>query len=131
MNDRIRVGITLGDTAGIGPEVVAKALEDSRMWEMFVPVVYGPAQALEPFRGEEFQFTTVESAAQARDKRVNLVDCTDGNAARKALARAVEEKKKGLLDVVVTAPINKETIDFGHTGHTEYFAPPPQGPCRV
>jgi 4-hydroxythreonine-4-phosphate dehydrogenase len=122
MNEKIKVGITLGDTAGIGPEVVAKALSDSRMWDMFTPVVYGPARALEPFKGEEFQYTTVASASEARPKRVNLIDCTDENAARQALIHVVEDKKKGLIDVIVTAPINKETIDFGHTGHTEFFA---------
>ncbi len=112
----------MGDTAGIGPEVVAKALSDSRMWDLFVPVVYGSARALESFAGDEFQFTTVSSAAEARPKRVNIINCTDENAAKQALLRVSEDKKKGLLDVIVTASINKETIDFGHTGHTEFFA---------
>jgi 4-hydroxythreonine-4-phosphate dehydrogenase len=122
MNEKIKAAITLGDPAGIGPEVVARALSDSRMCELFTPVVYGPASALEPFRSEEFQFTTVASASDARPRRVNFVDCTDTNAARQALLRASEDKKKGVVDVIVTAPINKETIDFGHTGHTEFFA---------
>ncbi len=122
MNDKIKVGITLGDTAGIGPEVVAKALSDNRMWDLFTPVVYGPKHALEASAGEDFQFAAVASVAEVRPKRVNLIDCTDENGARQALFRAVEDKKKGVIDVIVTAPINKETIDFGHTGHTEFFA---------
>ncbi len=105
MSDKIKVGITLGDVAGIGPEVVARALSDNRMWEMFTPVVYGSAVSLEPFTGEEFRFTAVSSVADARPKRVNLVDCTDENAARQSLLRVVEDKKKGLVDVIVTAPI--------------------------
>ena len=122
MNEKIRVGITLGDTAGIGPEIVAGVLSDSRIYDLFTPVVYGAARVLQQFVGEEFQFVRVTSAAEARPKRVNLVDCADENAARQALLRVTEDKKKGLVDVIVTAPINKETIDFGHTGHTEFFA---------
>lgn len=139
MNDKIRVGITLGDVNGIGPEVVVKALADSRMWDMFTPVVYGSARALKHYRqaeGDEFQFTTVGSASEARNKRVNLVACMSedvaptpgvasaetGKMAAEALRRAVADKKNGSIDVIVTAPINKETAGLGHTGHTEFFA---------
>jgi 4-hydroxythreonine-4-phosphate dehydrogenase len=139
MNDKIRVGITLGDVNGIGPEVVVKALADIRMADMFTPVVYGSARALKHYRGaqsEEFQFTAVATAAEARDKRVNLVECMDGSVepqpgvasaatgkmAGEALRRAVADNKAGLIDVIVTAPIDKETADLGHTGHTEFFA---------
>ena len=43
---KIRIGITLGDVNGIGPEVVVKALADSRMGELFTPVIYGSAKVL-------------------------------------------------------------------------------------
>ncbi len=78
----IRVGITLGDVNGIGPEVVIKTLTDSRMWELFTPVVYGSGKVVAHYKkdmegAEGFQYSVVDSAAQARPKRVNLVRCMD------------------------------------------------------
>ncbi len=137
MNEKIKVGITLGDVAGIGPEVVAKALADSRMWDLFMPVIYGSARVMERFVAEDgFRFVGVGTATEARSKQVNLVSCMDetvdiepgkqstqaGKMAAQALKRAVEDKKKGLIDIIVTAPIDKETAALGHTGHTEFFA---------
>ncbi len=141
---KIRVGITLGDVNGIGPEVVIKALADNRMGELFVPVVYGSAKALNFYKKsiegvENFTFATIPAVREARPKRVNLVACMDeelridpgvpsresGAAAVVALRAAAADLKAGNIDVVVTAPINKETVqsdDFRFTGHTEFFA---------
>ena len=141
---KIRVGITLGDVNGIGPEVVIKTLADNRMYELFTPVVYGPSKALAHYKkdtesAENFQYSIISSASEARPKRVNLVECGKddihiepgtqtpgaGAAAVEALKAAVRDKKAGLIDVIVTAPINKENVQghgFDFKGHTEFFA---------
>ena len=83
-------------------------------------------------------FSIVNSAAEAVHNRLSVVNCTDdevkvefskadpeaGKAALGALERAIEEYKEGLVDVIVTAPINKHTIQsetFAFPGHTEYI----------
>lgn len=141
---RIRVGITLGDVNGIGPEVVIKALADNRMAELCTPVIYGPSKAITHYKkdiegAENFQFSTIASAKEAKGKRINLVNIADenlkiepgtatkesGEAAVMALRAAVADLKEGLIDVLVTGPINKESVQsdkFNFTGHTEYLA---------
>ncbi|MBE5033790.1 4-hydroxythreonine-4-phosphate dehydrogenase PdxA [Gallalistipes aquisgranensis] len=141
---KIRVGITLGDVNGVGPEVVIKALSNPLMCEMCTPVLYGPAKALSYYRkgiegAENFAYAVVSSARETRPRRVNLVECGDpelkiepgvsspgaGRAAVAALRAAAADVKEGAVDVLVTAPINKENVqgdDFHHTGHTEFLA---------
>ncbi len=142
-NKMIRVGITQGDINGIGPEVIIKALADSRMCELFVPVIYGSSKVFAYYKrsladGETFSFQIVDDARDARPRRINLVD-TEGDVrieagtstaeggaeAVKALRMAADDLAEGIIDVVVTAPINKENVQaagFGFTGHTEFFA---------
>ena len=141
--NRLRIGITQGDTNGIGWEVVLKALADPRMTELFTPVVYGSPKAAAYYRDtiaeiEQFSFNPVASAAEARRGKNNLVACGEtaaitpgkptpeaGRAAVEALQTAMRDLKAGHLDALVTAPFDKETVqadDFRHTGHTEYLA---------
>ena len=141
---KIRVGITCGDPNGIGPEVVIRSLADGQAWELFTPVVYGPSKAIAFYKNtlegcEGFSPAMVASAREAKAKRVNMVECggdelriepgvatpQGGRAAVAALRAAAADLKGGHLDVVVTAPINKENVqsdDFRFTGHTEFFA---------
>lgn len=141
---KIKLGITLGDVNGIGPEVVIKMLADNRIWELFTPVVYGSSKVLAHYKkdiegAEGFQFVTIKNAGEARAKRVNLISCIDeemalnpgtstpeaGRASVEMLRAAAADLKAGLIDAVVTAPINKENVqadDFKFTGHTEFFA---------
>lgn len=143
-NKILKIGITQGDVNGIGPEVVIKALADSRMSEMFTPVIYGNSKAFSHYKkemeeGEAFAFHIVNSAKEARGRRVNFVEtgkgeiklepgmptAEAGEAAVAALRAAAADLKNGDIDVVVTAPINKENVQgagFGFTGHTEFFA---------
>ncbi len=143
-NKILKVGITQGDFNGIGPEVIIKTLADSRMSELMTPVIYGSSKALSYYRkgiegGEEFSFHAINSAREARGKRVNLIETEKGDvkiepgestaeagkSAVEALKQAVEDLKKGEIDVIVTAPINKENVKsagFEYTGHTEYLA---------
>lgn len=143
-NKILKIGITQGDFNGIGPEVIIKTLADSRMSELMTPVVYGSSKVLSFYKkdieeAEGFAFHIVNSAQEARPKRVNLVEVTKGDvkvepgqptqeagaAAVAALRAAVKDLKAGAIDALVTAPINKETVhgqDFDFTGHTEFLA---------
>lgn len=143
MNEsKLRIGITQGDTNGIGWEVILKALSDARIAELMTPVVYGSPEAAAYYKHtladtEGIQFLPVASAREARRGRVNLVACGDpgsvepgkataeaGLAAVEALHKAVADLKEGALDALVTAPFDKQTVQsdsFRFTGHTEYF----------
>ena len=140
--EKPRIGITIGDLNGIGPEVVIKALADGRLLNLVTPVVYGSTRVLSYYRKlmelEEFNYSQVKSKGQFFSKSVNVVNCweevieiTPGQPARQAgraallsLTKAVEELKEGLLDALVTGPIDKNTIhgeSFPYRGHTEYL----------
>lgn len=140
---RIKVGITHGDINGIGYEVIIKSLMDSRILETCIPIVYGSPKVAAYYRkaidNETFTFNNIFNAKDANPKRVNIINCVSeevrvelgkstkqaGEAALAALDAAVRDLKAGLIDLVVTAPINKENIQsdkFSFPGHTEFFA---------
>ncbi len=141
--DRIpKIGITVGDINGIGPEVIIKALRDNRILKYMTPIIYGSTKTLNYYRKnfhiEDFQYTQLKSSEELIPNKVNVVNCWDtmleitagqptetgAEAARKALTMAVKDLKDEFTDAVVTAPINKHNIqseDFNFPGHTEYF----------
>ena len=140
--NKLRVAITHGDINGVGYEVIIKALSDQRITEMCTPVVYGAAKVSGYYKKvldvPNLQFNIVVSADNILPDRVNFVNCFDdelkveigkpsqvaGEASLKALEIAVKDLKEGKVDVLVTAPINKNTIQsdkFNFTGHTEYL----------
>ena len=150
--NKFKIGITQGDTNGIGWEVILKALADPRMTELFTPVVYGSPKAAAYYRNtiaeiEAFSFNPVASAAEARRGKTNLVACGEnaeimpgkptpeaGRAAVEALCTAMRDLKAGQLDALVTAPFDKETVqadDFRYTGHTEYLAAELEGEAMM
>jgi len=140
-NNKIRIGITQGDINGVGYEVILKTFSDPVMLELCTPIIYGsPKVAAYHRKALDLQtnFTIINSAAEAPHNKLSVVNCTDdeikveftkptseaGKAAFEALEKAAEEYKSGLIDVIVTAPINKHTIqsaDFSFPGHTEYL----------
>ena len=77
--EKPRVGITLGDLNGIGPEVVIKALGDSRILNLITPVVYGSSRVLSFYRKlmnlEEFNYSQVKNKGQFFAKSINVVNC--------------------------------------------------------
>lgn len=150
--NKFKIGITQGDTNGIGWEIILKALADPRMTELFTPVVYGSPKAAAYYRNtvaeiEAFSFNPVASAAEARRGKANLVACGEtadiapgkptpeaGRAAVEALCAAMHDLKAGHLDALVTAPFDKETVqadDFRYTGHTEYLAAELEGEAMM
>ena len=138
---RIRIGITQGDTNGVGYEVMLKTLEEPTILELCTPVIYGNPRILTYHRkglNLTMNFTPIQRADEAQNDRVNMVVVDDsevkiemgtpspeaGQQALKALERALADYKAGKIDVLVTAPINKNTIQsdaFHFPGHTEYI----------
>ena len=142
-NKKIIVGITQGDGNGIGYEVIIKSLADARILESFTPVIYGSSKIFGFYRKQihdidQMDTNVIQSAADAHPKRINIVNCLPDNvfvepgratpesakSAIRSLECAVRDLRKGLVDVLVTAPINKRAMadgGFPFTGHTEYL----------
>ncbi|MDH5602409.1 MAG: 4-hydroxythreonine-4-phosphate dehydrogenase PdxA [Cyclobacteriaceae bacterium] len=137
-----RIGITIGDINGIGPEVIIKALRDNRILNYMTPVIYGSAKTIsyyrKNFRIDDFNYAQVKTAGDFISKKVNVVNCWEETleikagepteessaASRMALQSAVIDLKNDLIDALVTGPINKHAIqnkDFNFPGHTEYL----------
>jgi 4-hydroxythreonine-4-phosphate dehydrogenase len=137
-----RIGITMGDLNGVGPEVIIKALSDSRIAAMATPVIYGSSRVISFYKKllniEEFNYTQVKTKGQFAFKSINVVNCWEdnidiipgkaskeaGRASFLALRQACEEIKEGMLDAIVTAPIDKNSIfhdEFQFKGHTGYL----------
>ncbi len=140
---KLVVGITQGDSNGIGYEVIIKSLADERILDSFTPVIYGSSKLMGFYRKTlhnigPMDINVINSAADAKQKKINLVNCLPDNiyaepgqstpdsakAAIKSLEMAVKDLKEGQVDVLVTAPINKRAMNeegFCNTGHTEYL----------
>ncbi|MGH2349810.1 MAG: 4-hydroxythreonine-4-phosphate dehydrogenase PdxA [bacterium] len=125
------VGITIGDPAGIGPEIVIRAVSDPAVGRSVRPVVIGDGWVLD--RAMEATGVRVEFTP---DGPVSLIDlgnvdhrlqwgklqATAGAAAGQFIERAVDEARAGRIDALATAPINKEALwraGYRHLGHTE------------
>lgn len=143
MGQRIVLGITQGDSNGIGYEVIIKALADARILDMCVPVVYGSSRTFGMVKKlvpetEQMNTNIVNSAKDAHPKRINIINAVPDNlaveigqptadaakAAIIALKAAVADLKEGSIDAIVTAPFNKHTVactEFSFPGHTEYL----------
>jgi len=137
------VGITVGDINGIGPEVIIKALSDSRILNHLTPVVFGSTKVLSFYRKmlkfEDFNYSQLKSIGEINTRKVNVVNCWPdmveikvgqvtseaGNCAYLALREATNYLKEDKIDAIVTAPINKKNIqrdDFKFVGHTDFIA---------
>ena len=138
-----RLAVTLGDAAGVGPEVIAKALPREIELGRSVPIVYGDirvvAQELarhspgwtavaiaDPREADQMKQNTVaviDLGNTAPDSvKVGTVDAYTGGAAYECVVRAAEDAMAGRVDAIVTAPLNKEAMHLsghkydGHTG---------------
>lgn len=142
-DDKIRIGVTHGDVNGIGYEVIIKTFQDQRVLDDYQVVVYGVSNVAsyhqKTVAGQDLNFNVIRNASVANPKKLNLVNCYNGEVkieigkpsriagevAYFSLESALKDIKDGLIDVIVTAPINKKTIHsdrFEFPGHTEYFA---------
>jgi 4-hydroxythreonine-4-phosphate dehydrogenase len=140
-SDKIIVGISIGDLNGIGIEVILKTFEDKRMLDFCTPVLFGATKVIS-FHKKALQIETpvhgITSINQINHSKINVLNIwkeevgiefgvatkISGEYAAKSLAAAVEHLKDKTIDVLLTAPINKENIQsetFNFPGHTEYL----------
>jgi len=143
MSDKkLKIGVSIGDVNGIGLEVIIKTFADNRMLDYCTPIVYGNTKIASYYRKNigltEFSFNVIASVEQANEKRANMINCWEedvkitpgeaneigGKYAFLSLQSAVNDLIEGKIDALVTAPINKKSIqsnDFDFPGHTEYL----------
>lgn len=140
-NHKVRVGISIGDFNGIGPEIIMKSLKDKMITDFFTPVIFGSGK-LFTYQKNIFKlnlnFNYITEASQAQNGKLNMVNLIKENSnvelgkpseestkmAIDSLEAATEALIKGEIDVLVTAPINKDEMvkmGFKHAGHTGYF----------
>lgn len=140
--NKIKIGITIGDINGVGSEVIIRSLMNSKMLNHCIPIIYGSSKVIAYYKNvmgaNDFQFSTISDAARPTPNKVNVLNCWDENIniemgkasaesakyAHIALDRAFNDVKAGLIDAVVTAPINKaamKLVNFPYPGHTEFF----------
>ncbi|RCH56736.1 4-hydroxythreonine-4-phosphate dehydrogenase PdxA [Mucilaginibacter hurinus] len=142
MSDKLKVGISIGDVNGVGLEIIIKTLSESKVYDYCTPIVYGHTKVASFYRrlsnAHEFNFNVITSPAQATHRKPNMINCWDedvklepgvvnstgGKYALISLQRATTDLLAGELDLLVTAPINKDNIQseaFNFPGHTEYL----------
>lgn len=141
MSKKIKIGITHGDINGVGYEVILKSFTNPQMFDLCIPILYGSPKVAAYQRKTldiSTTFSIINNAGEAEERKFSVLNCVDddilvefsrpdrkaGKSALMALEKAVEDYKAGLIDVIVTGPINKNTIhsdDFNFPGHTEFF----------
>ena len=138
---KIKVGISIGDFNGIGPEIIMKTLKDKTITDFFTPVIFGSGK-LFTYQKNIFKlplnFHYINEPAEAQDDKINMVNLWKDNVnvelgtpteestrmAIDSLEAATAALMAGEVDVLVTAPINKEEMlkyGFQHAGHTGYL----------
>lgn len=134
---KIRVAITHGDTNGIGYELIFKAFSDPIMFELCTPIIYGSPKVAAYHRKAlnlDTNFTIIAHAAEAVDNKLNLLPVFDeeikvdlgvpseesGNAALRAIDKALADFQEGLFDVLVTAPVENNAA-FQFSGQSRYI----------
>lgn len=142
--EKIIVGISIGDAAGIGPELVIKTFMDERIFKHITPVVFTNPKILSYYRktiegADKFQYQTIKNFSNLSQHSLNVYspweeeftiqpgvpDASSGRYAFLSLKAASEALERNQIDVLVTAPINKAAIQsdaFDFHGHTEYLA---------
>jgi len=139
--ENIIVGISIGDLNGIGSEVILKTFEDTRMLELCTPVIFANAKIVSFLRKElniDIAIHGIDKIEQLVVGKINVLnvwregvnlelgknDDVVGGYAIKSFVTATKALKEGLVDVLVTAPINKYNIqseEFKFPGHTDYL----------
>lgn len=142
-NDRtkIRVGISVGDTNGIGPEIILKTLQKKGLLSFFTPIVFGSTKLFSYYKNAlkiTANINGIRHPKNALESKINVVNIwqdnlkismgistkTSGKYAFESLQNATQALKEGTVDILVTAPINKANIQseiFSFPGHTEYL----------
>ena len=143
MSKKYKIGITLGDINGIGPEVVLKTLSENRVLNSCIPIIYGSGKVLgyhkNILKDSSLSFVTISNPKQAQEGKISVINtyhdtvninlgkatAESGKFAYVCLDAAVNDLHNGTIDGLVTGPINKKAMamaDFPEVGHTEYIA---------
>ncbi len=143
MERRIKVGITIGDYNGVGPEIIVRLLEDDRIFKFCDIVVYGQKPILnfyaKALKAHNFQTQEVKDTEKLNPKIGNVINCFEEQVKIEPGVESVEAGKYALLcldkaiadvlakeiDVLVTGPVNKNMIaqhEPNFHGQTEYIA---------
>ena len=143
MSKKYKIGITLGDINGIGPEVILKTLSNPKLLDLFIPIIYGSGKVLgyhkNIIKDSSLSFVSISNTKQATEGKINVINAyhenvninlgkateESGKFAYVCLDAAVNDLYEGFIDGLVTGPINKNAMqmaDFPEKGHTEYIA---------
>lgn len=138
---KIKIGFSVGDFNGIGPEIIMKALKDKHITDFFTPIIFASGK-LFTYQKNIFKlnlnFNYITEASQAQTGKLNMVNLWKDNVnvelgspteestrmAIDSLEAATNALINGDIDVLVTAPINKDEMmkqGFKHAGHTGFF----------
>ncbi|MBG7630196.1 MAG: 4-hydroxythreonine-4-phosphate dehydrogenase PdxA [Bacteroidetes bacterium] len=140
-SEKIKLGISIGDFNGIGIEIILKTFLDKRMLDFCTPIIFGSTKLITAYKKSmniDLPFNGVKEVGNAILGKINIVNLwnddivlelgkateSSGKYAFKSLEAATNSLEKGEIDVLVTAPINKENIqseEFIFPGHTEYL----------
>src|SRR4051812_14353943 len=141
-NDKRKVGITLGDVAGIGPEIIMKTFLEDQLYKHFTPILFGNPRVLSFYKKifgfDKFQYSSIKGYNNLSHNSLNIIPVWEeefaitpgtpteltGSYALKSLNAACEALKSRQIDVLVTSPINKKVMhseQFQYAGHTEYL----------
>jgi 4-hydroxythreonine-4-phosphate dehydrogenase len=139
--EKIKVGISIGDLNGIGGEIVIKIFEDIRILDFCTPIIFASIKTMS-FLKRHFEsnisFNSIYKTAHSKEGKVNVINVWNedvkiefgaeypkiGEYAIKSFVTATEALKKGDINILVTAPINKHNIqsdEFNFPGHTDYL----------
>ncbi len=138
----IKIGISIGDINGVGLEVILKTLNNPDVMKICTPIIYCSSKVVSYHKNivglEKLHFQSNKSAERVHTGKINIVNCWQDNVnitlgrqteesgkyAKISLEAATADLKNGLIDAIVTAPINKKAMQeagFQHPGHTEFF----------
>lgn len=141
-DDKIRVGISIGDLNGIGSEIILKTFEDPRMFDFCTPVVFASHRLMSFYRKYFKSKIVLNDCKHINDilpDRLNVInvwndrvnvqfgeeDPKSGELAIKSLEAAVMALKDSEIDLLLTAPIHKhnsQSSTFKFPGHTDYLS---------
>ena len=141
MQNFIKLGISIGDPNGIGPEIILKALSEEDSLSGIIPIIYSELDIIEFYLNHlsiKADVNIIDDPMKAKYGRLNIFQLSNSNfkvdfgqqkkesgqVAFQSLSTASEHALKKLIDGIVTAPIDKNTIqgdNFDFNGHTEYL----------
>jgi 4-hydroxythreonine-4-phosphate dehydrogenase len=142
-SEAVRIGITMGDINGIGPEVIIKALRNPKILDYCIPVIYGSGKIISYYKnivkGDEFVYHQARSGDKLQPGKIYVINCwqenvtisigkiteAGGRYALMAIDQALLDIQSGWIEGLVTAPIHKKSMQlagFNYAGHTDYLA---------